>query len=256
MTGSTNAGRITGLLAGYGVIMLIALMARVPAVERGVGADRLARWHAMGGRYIVCLVVTHALLITWGYAALAHTGVIGQAGTLLSSYPDVLMASIAGLLLVGVGVVSARAARRRMRYETWYFLHFYTYLAVALAFSHQFADGAEFAANRPGARGLVGAVPRRRVSRCSGTGSSCRCGRRCGTASASRASTARAPAWCRSSSPARTWTSCGPSPGSSSGGASSPATCGGPRTRTRCRRHRSRTGCASRSRTSASTARR
>ncbi len=89
------------------------------------------------------------MLITWGYAALAHAGLIGQSGTLLASYPDVLMATIAGLLLVGVGIVSARAARRRMRYETWYFLHFYTYLAIALAFSHQFADGAEFVANRP-----------------------------------------------------------------------------------------------------------
>jgi ferredoxin-NADP reductase len=31
-----------------------------------------------------------------------------------------------------------------LRYETWYYLHFYTYLAVALAFSHQFATGADF----------------------------------------------------------------------------------------------------------------
>ncbi len=44
-------------------------------------------------------------------------------------------------------IVSARAVRHRMRYETWYYLHFYTYLAVALAFSHQFADGAEFMTN-------------------------------------------------------------------------------------------------------------
>jgi hypothetical protein len=64
----TNAGRITGLLAGYGVAVLIALMARIPPVERGVGADRLARWHSMGGRYTIGLVVAHALLITWGYA--------------------------------------------------------------------------------------------------------------------------------------------------------------------------------------------
>jgi ferredoxin-NADP reductase len=54
------------------------------------------------------------------------------------------MATVGGLLLVGVGISSARAARRRLRYETWYYLHFYTYLAVALSFSHQFADGAEF----------------------------------------------------------------------------------------------------------------
>ena len=145
----TNAGRITGLLAGYGVVILVALMARIPPLERGVGADRLARWHSHGGRYTVSLVVAHGLLITWGYAVTAHTDVISQAGTLLTSYPDVLMASVAGLLLVGVGAVSARAARRRMRYETWYYLHFYTYLAVALAFSHQFATGADFMTNRP-----------------------------------------------------------------------------------------------------------
>jgi len=145
----TNAGRITGLLAGYAVVVLVALMARIPPLERGVGADRLARWHSMGGRYTVSLVVAHGLLIIWGYAVTAHTDVISQTSTLLLSYPDVLMASVAGLLLVGVGAVSARAARRRMRYETWYHLHLYTYLAVALAFSHQFATGAEFMNDRP-----------------------------------------------------------------------------------------------------------
>src|SRR3954463_15667588 len=144
----TNAGRITGLLAGYGVVVLVALMARIPPLERGIGADRLARWHAMGGRYSVSLVVAHGLLTTWGYAVTAHTDVISQTRTLLGSYPDVLMATAGGLLLVGVGLVSMRAARRRMRYETWYYLHFYTYLAVALAFSHQFATGADFMDNR------------------------------------------------------------------------------------------------------------
>jgi predicted ferric reductase len=140
----TNAGRILGLEAGYGVVVLIALMARLPPLERGVGADKLARWHSMGGRYAVGLVVAHALLITWGYAVTAHTTVTHQAWTLLDSYPDVLLATTAGLLLVMTGIASARAARTRVRYETWYYLHLYTYLAVALAFSHQFADGAQF----------------------------------------------------------------------------------------------------------------
>jgi len=142
----TNAGRITGLEAGYGMVVLIALMARIPPLERGIGPD-LARWHATGGRYTVGLVVAHALLIIWGYAVTAHTSVTHQTWTLLDSYPDVLLATAGGLLLVMTGVVSARAARRRMRYETWYYLHLYTYLAVALAFSHQFADGAEFMTN-------------------------------------------------------------------------------------------------------------
>ena len=143
----TNAGRITGLEAGYGVVVLVALMARIPPLERGVGADRLARWHSMGGRYVIGLVLAHALLITWGYAVTAHTTITHQAWTLLDSYPDVLLATAAGVLLVMIAVVSARAVRPRMRYETWYYLHFYTYLAIALAFSHQFADGAEFMTN-------------------------------------------------------------------------------------------------------------
>jgi predicted ferric reductase len=143
----TNAGRIMGLLAGYSVVILVALMARLPPLERGVGSDRLARWHSMGGRYSVCLIVAHGLAITWGYSVTAHTNVIHQGWTLLDSYPDVLMATVAGLLFVGVGITSMRAARRKLRYETWYYLHLYTYLAIALAFAHQFATGAEFMAN-------------------------------------------------------------------------------------------------------------
>jgi predicted ferric reductase len=143
----TNAGRITGLMAGYVIVVLLGLMARTPALEHGVGTDRLARWHAMGGRYTVCLAVAHTLLIIWGYAVAAHTNVVHETGTLVTSYPDVLMATIGLLLLVVVGVTSARAARRRLRYETWHFIHLYTYLAIAIAFSHQFATGADFVSN-------------------------------------------------------------------------------------------------------------
>jgi predicted ferric reductase len=143
----TSAGRILGLLAGYGVVVLVALMARLPPLERGLGADRLARWHAIGGRYVVSIITAHALLIIWGYAVASHVSVVSQTWSLLTSYTDVLMATVAGFLLLGVGLVSMRAARRRLRYETWYYLHFYTYLAIALAFSHQFADGAEFVNN-------------------------------------------------------------------------------------------------------------
>ena len=143
----TGAGEILGLLAGYGVVVLVALMARLPPLEHGIGSDRLTRWHAMGGRYIVCLVAAHALLILWGYAVEAHASLTSETATLLTQYPDVLMATVAGFLLFGVGIISMRAARRRVRYETWYYLHLYTYLAIALAFSHQFADGAAFTAN-------------------------------------------------------------------------------------------------------------
>ncbi len=153
----TNAGRITGLLAGYAVVVLLALMARIPALERGVGADRLVRWHAMGGRYTVSLAVAHTLLIIWGYAVTAHANVVHESASLVTTYPDVLMATVAVFVLLGVGIASARAARRRLRYETWHFVHLYTYLAIALAFSHQFSTGADFVSN-PRARWLWSAL--------------------------------------------------------------------------------------------------
>jgi predicted ferric reductase len=143
----TNAGRLTGLLAGYSIAMQLLLMARVPLIEHSVGADRLARWHAFGGRYTISLATSHVLLITWGYAVTGHQNVVRQTSDFLLTYPDVLMATAAFGLLVLVGVTSARKARARMAYETWYHLHFSTSLAVALAFSHQFATGADFINN-------------------------------------------------------------------------------------------------------------
>lgn len=144
----TGAGRITGLLAGYAIAVLLALMARIPALEQGVGSDRLARWHSLGGRYVVSLSVAHALLIIWGYALADGTDVVSETVTLNMSYPDVLKATVAVLLLVGIGIISARAVRPKLRYETWFHLHFYTYLATWLAFGHQLATGAEFIENK------------------------------------------------------------------------------------------------------------
>ena len=143
----TGAGDILGLLASYGFVVLVALMARLPPLEHGIGADRLARWHAMGGRYVITLVSGHVVFIVWGYAVTAHESVTGETVTLLTSYPDVLMATVGWFLLLGVAAFSARAARRRLSYETWYYAHLYTYLAIALAFSHQFADGPSFTAS-------------------------------------------------------------------------------------------------------------
>ncbi|MFC9931434.1 ferric reductase-like transmembrane domain-containing protein [Streptomyces sp. NPDC127190] len=156
-----NAGRITGLLAGYTIALVIGQMARVPALERRVGSDRVARWHARSGRYALTLTVAHVALTLYGYALQAHTGVLAQTADVVTGYPDMIQAAVGTLLLLLVGLVSAGALRRRMRYELWYHLHLLTYAAVYLAFWHQLATGDEFAGHA-GARAawyaLYGAV--------------------------------------------------------------------------------------------------
>ncbi|MEV0093781.1 ferric reductase-like transmembrane domain-containing protein [Streptomyces sp. NPDC050738] len=144
----TGAGRITGLLAGYACAVLLALMARMPLLDHTIGTDRLARWHALGGRCTVSLALAHTLLIIWGYSLASRTSVVGQTSTLVFHYPDLLKGTIGFLLFLLTGVISARAARRRLSYETWHYLHFLTYLAVFLTFGHQLSNGADFVGNR------------------------------------------------------------------------------------------------------------
>ncbi|WP_369218243.1 ferredoxin reductase family protein, partial [Streptomyces flavofungini] len=133
-----GGAHLTGLLAGYGILVMLFLMARVPAVEHGVGADVLARWHALGGRYVLTLCGAHALLALCGYAAHTGTGLPRAARDLLG-YPGLAAATAGTALLVAVGATSVRALRRRVRHETWRAAHLLTYLGAALAFAHQLA---------------------------------------------------------------------------------------------------------------------
>jgi predicted ferric reductase len=140
----TDAGRIAGLLCGYSCAVLVALMARVPLLERRIGSDRVARWHAMAGRYTVSLLVAHITLILFGYAAQDGAGIVHETLSVVLDYPDMLKATTGTLILFAVGITSARAARRRISHEFWYYLHLLTYVAVFLAFFHQLALGSDF----------------------------------------------------------------------------------------------------------------
>jgi len=129
---------VAGMLAGFGVVVLLALMSRAPALERGVGADALTRWHAVGGRLVVSLVLVHAgaAVLAWEdsrqeNALVALREVLGL--------PLLAATTLGTLLLLVVAAGSIRAARRRLSYESWHTLHLLTYLAVALTFLHQLA---------------------------------------------------------------------------------------------------------------------
>jgi predicted ferric reductase len=129
---------VAGMLAGYGVLVLLLLMSRVPTLERGIGADVLARWHSLAGRAVVTLVLVHAAGAIAAWAEL--TGVDPLLGTWQVLGMPAVPAATAGtvLMLVAAGA-SVRAARRRLRHETWHGLHLLMYPAVALGFAHMLA---------------------------------------------------------------------------------------------------------------------
>jgi predicted ferric reductase len=129
---------VSGMLAGYGALVMLVLMSRWPVLERGIGADVLARWHARGGRTLLTLVLVHAVFAVLAWSLLAGLDPLTALSRVIT-WPGLVTATLGTGLLVAVAVASARSARRRLRWETWHALHLSTYVAVALAFSHQLA---------------------------------------------------------------------------------------------------------------------
>jgi predicted ferric reductase len=143
----TAVGRLTGLAGAYLILVQLLLMSRLRRLDQMIGAEDLTSWHRDFGALTVLMLAAHTLFITLGYAD--SRGPIAQTWTLIREYPDVLMAYVGLVLFLGIGIISIRAIRNRLAYETWYYLHLYVYLALGLGFAHQFADGQEFASSLP-----------------------------------------------------------------------------------------------------------
>ncbi len=160
---ATAIGQVTALVGTYAILVQILFMSRITWLERAVGLDHLAVWHRWLGFVTVWLVSAHVVFTTVGYARGDKVSLWAQTRNFVSHYPDVLMAWVGFALFLAVAVASVRATRRRLQRETWYFIHLYAYLAVALSFAHQLAVGTDLDGDRAAAR-LVGRSLRRSCS--------------------------------------------------------------------------------------------
>ena len=140
-------GRLTGLYAALLMAFQLLLVARLPWLDRRIGMDRLTLWHRRVGFGLLWTLLGHAVFITFGYAEMSSMDPVDQLVDLAETVEGVLRAVVALVLILVVGAVSARRARRRLAYETWHFVHLYTYVAVVLAFTHQVAVGSTFTAS-------------------------------------------------------------------------------------------------------------
>ena len=145
---ATAIGQVTALLGTYAVLVQLLLMSRIAWLERAIGLDHLATWHRWTGFATLWLLLAHVVFTTVGYAQGDGVSLWAQTRDFVSHYPDVLMAWVGLALLVAIAVTSVRIARRALKRETWYWVHLYAYLAVALAFAHQLAVGTDFSNDR------------------------------------------------------------------------------------------------------------
>jgi predicted ferric reductase len=138
------AGQLTALLGTYLALIGLVLMSRSPWLDRLIGLPRLASWHRWVGFGCVWLLVAHTVLTTAGFTLTSGSDAVAETWSLLTTYPYVLMATVGLVMLIAVGITSVRMARRGLSYETWYFIHLYAYLGMALGFAHQLVVGTDF----------------------------------------------------------------------------------------------------------------
>ena len=140
----TGIGQVTALFGTYLALIQLVLMSRSPWLDQVFGMDRLAAAHRWIGFGTVWLLLGHGIFTTMGYAIGDRANPVAEFLTLATTYPYVLMATVSGGLFAAVAISSIKRARRRLSYETWYGIHLYAYLAIALGFLHQLFVGTDF----------------------------------------------------------------------------------------------------------------
>jgi predicted ferric reductase len=149
----TSIARITGLLGAYSALLEVLLLARLPALERRVGFDRLTVWHRWNGHACLYLILGHVVFSVVGYAEMDRYTIRKEISTMIwgGVYPGMITATIGTALFILAVVSSIVIVKRRLRYESWYFVHLSVYAAIALGWFHQIPTGNELVLDRAAA---------------------------------------------------------------------------------------------------------
>ncbi len=140
-------GRLYGLLAVYFVLWQFLLAGRMPLLETTFGLDALSRIHQKNGKIAIIFILLHPMFIVISYSMMGKISLWSQIVEFFTQYEDMLQAIIAVGLFVTVVGMSIYIVRKHLKYETWYFVHLATYLAVLLAYGHQLELGGDFIGN-------------------------------------------------------------------------------------------------------------
>lgn len=134
-------GRITAMVGTYGVLLTLLLIARIPLLEREVGLDRTVTWHRKLAPWAMLLIAIHVVTTVLGYSITANSSALSEFWSLVTTTRWILPATAGFLLMLTASVTSYKKIRTKIAYETWWVIHVYTYLAIALSYAHQVTLG-------------------------------------------------------------------------------------------------------------------
>ena len=141
--GVLTVAKFFGLHVAAVMMIQLALVARLPWLDRRLGMDRLTAWHRWVGIALAWTIACHATFVLLGFARL-DDATVPETFLSLAGVTASLLGMCAAAIVVVVVVVSTRWARRRLPYEVFRYVHLLLYVAIGLALVHQALEGTSF----------------------------------------------------------------------------------------------------------------
>ncbi len=138
-------GQILGTLALTALTLQLLMGARIKLLEKGVGLDRILRWHSLNARLALIFILLHPVLM---FGPLVYSGT--DILKLIASFNLFYWLGIAALLLIILTILSTvYQSRIKLNYEHWKIVHKSGYLIIIFGFIHSFFVGSDILARNP-----------------------------------------------------------------------------------------------------------
>ncbi len=139
-----SLGQAAGTLALTAIAIQLVLASRWRTLERGIGLDRIMRWHSANAKLIALFVITHPLLL------FLRELLKGNVTAPYTMYGTDILGGVIGAVIIGIIWISVLKRKQLgLLYERWRIVHLLTYLLAAIGLYHSLVLGSDIKSGRP-----------------------------------------------------------------------------------------------------------
>jgi len=135
-------GAFSGLILQLALLLTVFFSSRWSYIEKVLGLDHMLVYHRVAGETAGIALIFHIAFETLNVKLTASWW--DTLTSLTSTTPYMAMATVGSLFLCVIIISSLKWVRRKLTYETWYFLHLLVYAALILSFYHEIKLGIDF----------------------------------------------------------------------------------------------------------------
>lgn len=138
-------GQIFGVLGITGLTLQLWFISRLPALERGVGMEKLTRWHKNNSRLFATFIILHPIFL-FGPSIMSGSSIT----TIINSITIYHYLGISALILIFATIfITTYSKKLKLNYEHWKIIHKVGYIIVILGFVHSFFVGSDISVGQP-----------------------------------------------------------------------------------------------------------